>query len=688
MNRHRLLALAAVLLLTGCSSPSPAASETASSAVATQEYFDMMEQAIDLMPLYQGTGLSGLPGKTYGQHAFSDYRQLMKNPLTTYDYVKSLERKAGEIRNSGNSLPSFHWSLLTEYAYHYDGSEDAASNADNLAEVLTAVFATEGQADGLAAALSALERIKPEVQGVLAAFLADGYAAYRKTTQALSELDSQDYDVCQAFVYCASATSDTAALEKVYAVWQKLSLASRQELLLSGQQMEKAAFRLLRTLSANSTDGLTTDGAALTLRTPMGNVLLGTTGNDAYSSPDTFLLLEPGGNDIYTGRVAAGTSLSHPISVVIDLAGNDIYTATSADGATQGSGVLGTGLLLDVAGDDTYTASRLAQGNALIGTGVLWDGSGNDRYESDVTSQASSYFGVALLADGQGDDSYEIVGYGQAYACSQGISFLIDCSGDDCYTAHPLVQEGFEEFAYDGGRFESVSGNWAQGTGAGQRNIGLSGGLAGLIDFAGNDIYIGAIWTQGTGYWSGIGFLYDDIGNDTYKSFWYSQASVAHFGIAALIDEGGEDLHSFPVLSSDGGGRGASLGFTWDRGSAMFVDIGGDDIYEPTSISCGCSWSEYDEKGEASQDMCYAFFFDIGGDDTYRAGDDMSHGWGNGGFFFDIGGVDIYPNPNRLPQRNDVCRSGSLLTNGVFWDYEPPTDGSPIGIIAFLQEQK
>ena len=84
-----------------------------------------------------------------------------------------------------------------------------------------------------------------------------------------------------------------------------------------------------------------------------------------------------------------------PISLVIDCAGNDAYESTH-DGA-QGFGLLGVGVLVDVAGDDTYLGQRWAQGAGFLGLGILIDDGGSDRYRSEGLSQGTALFGAAAL---------------------------------------------------------------------------------------------------------------------------------------------------------------------------------------------------------------------------------------------------------------------------------------------------
>ena len=243
------------------------------------------------------------------------------------------------------------------------------------------------------------------------------------------------------------------------------------------------------------------------------------------------------------------------------------------------------------------------------------------------------------------------------------MAFLVDICGNDKYYVEPYEIKGFEFLDY--GQFKDVNGNWSQGCGMGQRNINISGGIAGLIDIEGDEFYTGGIWVQGVGYWSGIGFLSDFGGNDKHRSQYYSQASVAHYGAGMLINVGGNDIHSLVEGKVDGG-EGASIGFVWDRGVAMFINDGGDDKYISEQTCCGSAWSAYDDKGPTKQDKTYAFFIETEGNDTYSKSNAPSYGYGRGGFFIDAGGKDVYEDTQRVYE--NVCEriadDGGVVIDG------------------------
>ena len=668
----------------------PAASRTTARTTVTPfGNVDLMDKVIAASG-YKGTGLSGLKAVTIGDRPFADYSRLHSSPLDTASYVLGTRKLAAGIKADSAGLDSFCLSAVKTYGFKLDVSASYPVYTD-LNQALAALFEAAGDETGLASAQKQAAGLNSVVKVPVAKWLSAAAYAYSLTAAQLKSVTDEDFAALCGFAYCTPAGSDTALLSRMIALSKKVS---EQELLRAGTALLKATGELSRALTPGN--AVTASGKALTVSTPAGKLLFGTTGKDTYTSPDALLLIDPAGNDTYSGRVAAGSSREHPISVVLDLAGNDTYTAANADGPAQGAGVLGTGILFDLSGADTYTAERLAQGCALLGVGVLFDGKGNDNYTCRVTGQASGLFGLAVLADTAGSDHYTAYAFAQASAGTRAMGYLIDSAGDDTYTAARAIEKGYEGLSYS--QFPGVNGNWSQGCGWGQRVVntgshGVAGGIAGLIDLAGSDTYSGAIWVQGVGYWSGIGFLFDGAGNDEYYSSYYSQSSVAHFGIAALIDVGGDDWHE---VSSRGiyAGNGASVGFVWDHGAALFLDDGGDDSYIADQTAYGCAYSYYDGQGEGKdvdkQETTYAVFIDTAGGDFYSAGSGDCWGFGRGGYCIDAGGRDYYTvsgNGNSAPGNNALTVNASQK-GGVFLDYDITQDTPAAPHLSFWEQAK
>src|SRR5205807_2383931 len=99
-------------------------------------------------------------------------------------------------------------------------------------------------------------------------------------------------------------------------------------------------------------DGITGD-VLLARETPYGLIVIGGPGPNTYNLDKRFaVVIDLGGDDTYTGAIAAATDVEHGNSVVIALAGNDVYTSFGY--AVGFGGPLGVGAVVDVAGDDQY----------------------------------------------------------------------------------------------------------------------------------------------------------------------------------------------------------------------------------------------------------------------------------------------------------------------------------------------
>lgn len=375
--------------------------------------------------------------------------------------------------------------------------------------------------------------------------------------------------------------------------------------------------------------------------TPMGRILLRGSGNDVYTEKEILFSLDAGGNDIYRNGAGGNGSWYNPVSICIDCSGNDTYETLDDSIYSQGSGVFGVGTLVDLSGDDTYTAKCYAQGFSAFGIGILDDRGGNDTYVSKYLSQGSSTFGIAYLKDREGSDKYEMYTYGQGFGYVRGFGCLVDNKGDDTYIANDT------DVAGDNPQSSDHNTSFCQGAGFGRRadlaeGNSLSGGLGILIDLEGNDSYSCGVFGQGTGYWSGTGFLYDAKGNDEYKAVWYVQGAAAHFGIGALFDDEGDDDYNALMNMAQGAGHDLSLGYLIDKagndtytspnlalgggndnGMGFFVDYGGDDKYQLRSkgaINLGkANYSTALFGSWRDAEFCIGLFFDHGGKDTYMA---------------------------------------------------------------------
>ena len=383
---------------------------------------------------------------------------------------------------------------------------------------------------------------------------------------------------------------------------------------------------------------------AFNWETPWGWIRIRGGGDDLIDGTDALLIVDLGGNDRYTGEVAASNA-ARPIGLLLDCAGNDLYGATEP---AQGAGLCGVGILIDAAGNDVYEASRYAQGVGQFGLGLCADLSGDDLYFVKYSGQGCGYFGIGLLLDGNGRDQYRLFADGQGLGGVSGVGVLADRNGDDTYEAvRDAKITGRPSYHSPG---EDISVSNAQGCAMGRRGDGAdghswAGGLGALLDSQGDDQYVSGSWTMGTGYWFGTGILHDGGGDDQYRGVCYSQGTGAHFCIGALIDEGGNDLHKAEATSN------MCMGWGHDFVISLLVNIGGDDVYDVRGN--GLSYSI---------NRSTTAVIDVGGDDRYigkagnrpgmalfderfRARGGVSDYFADTtslGLFLDIGGLDSY----------------------------------------------
>ena len=283
------------------------------------------------------------------------------------------------------------------------------------------------------------------------------------------------------------------------------------------------------------------------------------------------LVVDLGGNDTYTGRIAAGDAVPGRIAVAIDLDGDDHYAA-HGNTSVQGYGVLSVGLMVDAAGNDVYQAGDMAQGGGIYGVGLLTDLAGNDQYQMGLMGQGFGVFGLGLLFDRSGDDIYRLTGMGQGAGSTMGLGALCDIEGHDRYEARLDLRPGRlipDKWSHAQGVGLSIrSQNWT-------RQPSFYGGIGLLNDAGGDDRYYASDGNaMGSSYFMSIGALVDHAGDDTYHAAnGYGIAFAVHLSNAVLIDRQGDDKYHTRMYS----GAVAS-----DRSVAVLAEHAGDDIYGPT----------------------------------------------------------------------------------------------------------
>ena len=242
-------------------------------------------------------------------------------------------------------------------------------------------------------------------------------------------------------------------------------------------------------------------------------------GSQGYGCVGIGVLYDASGNDDYRIEAQGQGAAMFGIGLLIDAAGDDHYAAYTE---AQGFGfVRGSGTLIDVAGDDVYfgepndpiyyspqlpgtSNSSFVQGagyglqSASVnfymsgGLGTLVDIAGDDQYTAGVFGQGTGYgYGMGILADRAGADLYDGKWYVQGSAAHGAIGAIWDGGGDDKY----------------GSRISPS----ATSVGVGHDfSIGL------FLDEGGDDIVHAPGLSIGAGNMNGIGMYFDLGGNDTY----------------------------------------------------------------------------------------------------------------------------------------------------------------------------
>ena len=192
---------------------------------------------------------------------------------------------------------------------------------------------------------------------------------------------------------------------------------------------------------------------------PVGILRLGSTGNDVETL-DRLIQIDPTGDDTYRNNAGATnmndigaerhTQPRFLVSISLDFAGNDEYIGRNAmfgfpvEG--QGSGVIGIGILHDLAGDDYYRCREFCQGGASQGVGYFRDQSGKDYARGTKAIGYGQSAGIGIHRNDAGDDIYYTgMGGGHAYgttaeedAIATGI--LWDRGGTDRYESGQSIR--------------------------------------------------------------------------------------------------------------------------------------------------------------------------------------------------------------------------------------------------------
>ncbi|MDR0391346.1 MAG: hypothetical protein LBH59_05535 [Planctomycetaceae bacterium] len=413
------------------------------------------------------------------------------------------------------------------------------------------------------------------------------------------------------------------------------------------------------------------------LVTSVGDIVIGGRGSNVYDldSPDfrdVICVIDLGGDDTYRD----GTSgLHRPVLLVIDLHGNDVYTATRP--GVQGGSVMGVSVLIDVEGDDHYSAVDIAQGSSIGGVGMLFDFAGNDSYKGLRRVQAHALSGIGMIIDREGNDSYHAAMWAQGFGAPAGFGVLEDTFGDDHYYCGGLYIDSYPEHpGYDG---------WGQGIGAGIRQV-ANGGIGALLEGDGNDVYEVDYFGHGGGYWLGVGFARDFGGNDVRhgttltayngtarrENKWtrFANGFGCHYSVGYCFDDEGNDVYGGTIMGT---------GMAWDLSMGYLCDFDGSNKFTAT----GGMTQGVGAEGSIG------ILFSYGGDDTfsgrnqaYANGNISYHSVANCGsnfsFVINYGGTDTYGSGAK---NNSYVQRGS--TGGFLIDR--PTDSEAVVVLEQLQ---
>jgi len=382
----------------------------------------------------------------------------------------------------------------------------------------------------------------------------------------------------------------------------------------------------------------TVEGEVLLVRdTPWGQIVIGGPGSNRYDLDGRIaLVIDVGGDDTYSGQIAAASSVEHGNRVVIDLAGQDTYDASPLGLAT---GRLGVGLLIDREGDDQYHLSEGSGGVGLAGLGLLIDWAGKDQSIGAKLTQGSAIGGLGLLLDGGGNDEYTSFGYAIGFGGPSGVGAVVDITGDDSYgcggkypsdyndTDAPSGDSADPLFQYAGFCVGSGSGKRIFNRDPQHTAYSLAGGWGMVIDLEGDDHYRSANFSQGSGYFFGAGLKLDLDGDDQHQAARYGHGAAAHNGIGLFIDLQGNDQYTSSGPTYNGG-------TAWDRSVSLCIDAGPEDDVYDFSQSNGLGLAHHNS---------WSLFIEEGGRDYYRVPGGFGQASDNSmSGFFDLSGVDEY----------------------------------------------
>lgn len=269
------------------------------------------------------------------------------------------------------------------------------------------------------------------------------------------------------------------------------------------------------------------------------NVVVGGNVQDSDAVLSSSLVLDHGGDDTY--------GVKHPPTLKDASEGcteEDLVPMV----VTAGAGAIGTGMLFDLGGNDTFIGRSASQGAGhLLGVGVLYSGGGDDTFEAIRLAQGSGLFGgIGLLINNEGKNTYQA----QAPPGGSWNGDLLFCDEDARYV--------------QGSGFTSRPGHSVP-------SVGI------LADLGGDTSYASERKAQGFGQGPGLALLYDRTGDDRYHALELSQGAAQGRnadthpqspwggGLAVLFEREGDDAYTLLGDFRGYRGQGYSLGQPGDE---------------------------------------------------------------------------------------------------------------------------
>ncbi len=589
---------------------------------------------------------------TEGYECFQIVLDMLSDPLSI---APDMDRMIAGIEEHELEIPSpfsevmeclnYYSELDSSALYGATGSfpDNQPSSPDDLLEFLEMLAGTNVEMPFSDENRPMLREFIPEQMSWHDVFASPYSEEQRETWEDLLEAEPDDY------LYALMSETDIESLAEYYA---ELCPDPREWL----TDLPSSSFPRLRPIIAD---------------TEWGRIGLGSLRDDVWEG-DFAVLIDPGGDDHYVNcRIGAafGTE-DRRYGYFVDLGGDDVYDCGDVN-ITLGAAVLGVAAFYDLGqGNDRYIAGSCSLGAAMCGIATFYDDGGSDIYEGKVFSQGAAGFGIGVMVDESvqpapevptdeetpdpidfhsfDNDRYYAWTNSQAFARTLGFAICSNERGNEIYEAGgvylhaPLFADRYQSFS--------------QGFAIGQRGIDYAGGIALIVDYDGNDRYLGDVYNQGVGYWYSAGLLYDGGGNDTYEMTQYGQGSGIHLAVGGLVDVSGNDSYTMHA--------GLGTGGSHDYAASMLHDRAGNDQYFGNTSCNGGSLTN-----------SAVVFIDRSGNDTYAGRRNSginfgrpARGFTSIGVLIDLAGEDDYLG---------IMDNGMLWTHtnvGVGWDIAPPPE--------------